>query len=329
LLNNLSIYNLEMSQLRFEDCVLIEYLNKQLKSTREIGLEIWKSHVCISKELKKYSIDWFYDANTARETRKNKRIVANKSKCKYLTKSAIWSEIRSKILSDNSPEQAHWEMTNVDKTETFSTSTIYRIIYEYEPDLIKKHLRRWWKKYKKNGSKKYQIDWRVMIDERPKEIEARKTCSHREWDSIVWKWHKNWALTNVERASWFLICRKLKNICSREVVEQTILWFENIPKEMLWSITYDNGREFTDHTMIKFYTWMMVYFAHPYSPRERGTNENTNWLLRQYFPKGTDFGNITQEEIDRRCDLLNNRPRKRLWRLSPRKYLFVNFWLII
>ena len=318
-----------MSQLRFEDCVLIEYLHNQSKTTREIGLEIWKSHVCISKELKRYSIDWVYVAQSARDLRSDTRKQANKNNSKYITKPEIRNYIKSKLFQDDSPEQIHWNMTDVLKTETFSTSTIYRFIYQFERDLIKKHLRRWWKKYKKTGSKKYQIDWRVMIDERPKEIEERKTCSHREWDSVVWKWHKNWALTNVERASWFLICRKMKNICSREVVEQTILWFEKIPKEMQWSITYDNGREFTDHTMIKFYTWMMVYFAHPYSPRERGTNENTNWLLRQYFPKGTDFENVTQEELDRCCDLINNRPRKRLRRLSPREYLFVNFWLKI
>lgn len=315
-----------MSHLSFEDCILIEYLNKDGLSSRKIWAKINKSHVCITQELRKYSIKWVYDAKIAWWLRQKARSKANKNNAKITRFDGIWEDISQRLSQFHSPEQTSYRL-KLEQKKTVSTSTIYRYIYQYHPECIKKYLRRWWKKYRKSWVMKYQIDWRVMIDDRPKEVNERIVIGNWEWDCIVWKAHKWWALTNVERVSWFTIAKKLNNICASEVVEQTVKWFQNLPEIIKNSITYDNGREFTEHTMIQFYTGMKVYFAHPYSPWERWTNENTNWLLRQFIPKWMSFEKITQEQIDRYCDLLNNRPRKRLWRLSPREYLSVNFWL--
>jgi IS30 family transposase len=97
--------------------------------------------------------------------------------------------------------------------------------------------------------------------------------------------------------------------------------FKNLPKKLKRTITLDNGREFVEHYMWKWLVDIDTYFADVGNAGQRGLNENTNGLLRQFFPKGTDLANLSQEELDYYLDLLNNRPRKRLWFLSPKQYL--------
>jgi IS30 family transposase len=96
------------------------------------------------------------------------------------------------------------------------------------------------------------------------------------------------------------------------VSEATRELFEDIPKEQKYSITYDNGKEFSEHRMIEYETKMKVFFAHPYHSWERGTNENTNGLLRQFIPKKTDFKTISEQELQTYTHLINHRPRERL-----------------
>jgi transposase, IS30 family len=121
----------------------------------------------------------------------------------------------------------------------------------------------------------------------------------------------------VERKSKYLKSRKLNQATANETKTQIIDVFKSIPDNKKHTQTYDNGVQFSRYESIQEITKVPVYFAYPYHSWERGTNENTNGLLRQYFPKKTPFNNITQEDIDQVVNLINNRPRKRLNYLTP------------
>jgi IS30 family transposase len=175
---------------------------------------------------------------------------------------------------------------------------------------------------------KYQLDQRRIIDKRPKVIEKRTTLWHWESDTIVWKKkseNKKVILTHVERKSWFLIARVLDNSKAKSVSDSTIEDFLKLPKYKRKTMTFDNWREFAYHYDIEKVTWLTIYFAHPYCSWERWTNENTNWLIRQFLPKWTDFSNLNETELQDYVNLINNRPRKRLWFKTPFEVFFNNF----
>ena len=123
--------------------------------------------------------------------------------------------------------------------------------------------------------------------------------------------------THVERRSRFLIAAKLLDKRAESLTSESVKAFCRIPKEMRKTLTVDNGKEFARFKELENQTGLTVYFADPYSAWQRGTNENTNGLLRQYFPKGTDFRNVTAEELAFAVKKLNHRPRKCLGYQSP------------
>lgn len=229
--------------------------------------------------------------------------------------------IDTKIRYGLSPDQVAGNWVK-DTGERLSKDTVYTFIYEQSPELVKIYLRRKGKKYRNRKQEKlngkYQIQERRMIDERPKEIEERKRVWDWEWDTIIWKDRSGAILTLVERKTWYLMAYKLSQGKNAEWVTNAIrkLW-STTPQEKRRTLTFDNGREFADHKMLEYFTKTMVYFAHPYHSWERGTNENTNWLLREYIPKKTDFSTITQEQLDIFVEKINSRPRKRLRYFTP------------
>jgi IS30 family transposase len=159
-----------------------------------------------------------------------------------------------------------------------------------------------------------------MLSRRPKSIERRTTLGHWESDTVVWKKkavNKKVIVTNVERKSGYLIASVSDTSRASDVSMSIIEDFVSLPRYKRKSITFDNGREFAYHYDVERETKMTTYFARPYSPRERWTNENTNGLLRQFLPKGSDLSDLTQKELQKYVTLLNNRPRERLWFLTP------------
>lgn len=236
-----------------------------------------------------------------------------------------WWKLERKILEKIkkywSPEQISWRW-NKETKEKLSKDTVYKFIYDNYPDFVKKYFRRKWKKYQHKRKEKYQLSDRRMIDNRPKYIEERKTIWHLEADTIIWK-NRKWAIfTNVERKSWYYITKKLKSKSGIEVEQAFIDIFKNIPKNKIKTTTVDNWREFSEHKMIEYFTWTTIYFAHPYCSRERWTNENTNWLLRQFIPKKTNFNAISEKKLEKYTELINLRPRKRLNYKTPYEVFF-------
>jgi len=158
----------------------------------------------------------------------------------------------------------------------------------------------------------------LSIEERPVEVEDRTVPGHWEGDLILGK-NKGSALgTLVERTTRYTILVPLGHKKDAETVRESFAAaFCCLPVELKRSLTYDQGKEMSEHQRFTIDTGIKVYFAHPSSPWERGTNENTNGLIRQYFPKGTDFTKISASEIQRVQGLLNDRPRAVLNYLKP------------
>jgi len=155
------------------------------------------------------------------------------------------------------------------------------------------------------------------IDDRPKSIEGRRIIGHWEGDSVVSRKSKIALNTLVERKTGFVFITKIKNGTAKETSETVVKRLQNIPKTFRKTLTVDNGSENFGYANITEALQTKCYFAHPYHSWERGTNENTNGLIRWYFPKGTDFATISDEAIQAVEIALNNRPRKRLGWMTP------------
>jgi IS30 family transposase len=158
----------------------------------------------------------------------------------------------------------------------------------------------------------------VSISERPPEVEDRAVPGAWEGNLIVGKKNRSQIATLVERTSRFLILVQIPyDRCAERVASRLARKMETLPEFMRQSVTWDQGKEMARHAEFTVRTGIDVFFCDPRSPWQRGTNENTNGLLRQYFPKGTDLSGYTQAELDAVADQLNDRPRQTLSGLKP------------
>jgi len=187
-----------------------------------------------------------------------------------------------------------------------------------------KHLRYSHKKRKKQyggKDKRGQIKNRVSIDERP-EIVAQKTrIGDWEIDTVIGKNHQGALVTIVDRVSRFTLIKKVSSKHADVVTAATIDLLKPY-MDKTWTITADNGKEFAGHEILAEQLNASVYFAHPYHSWERGLNENTNGLIRQYFTKGSSFVDITHEQVEEVMRKLNHRPRKALNYKTPHEVFF-------
>jgi len=159
-------------------------------------------------------------------------------------------------------------------------------------------------------SRQGQILGKRSIDERPQEANERTRLGDWEGDTMVGKGRRGFLLTCVDRASRYLIARKLNACAAEPVAERLQQTIRRLPTEKRHSLTLDNGREFARPIELEKKLDVPVYFAHPYPSWERGTNENTNGLLRQYLPKGTDLTEVTTQQLRSYVRQINHRPRK-------------------
>jgi len=169
----------------------------------------------------------------------------------------------------------------------------------------------------KSRQKSCPIQDYISIEERPAEVADRIIPGHWEGDLLMG--HNNGSAlgTLVERTTRMTFLVQLKDKDATAVRKSFAKEFKHLPKGLKRSLTYDQGQEMAEHKLFTKSTKIQVYFAHPHSPWERGTNENTNALIRQFFPKGTDFSKVTLENIKKAQDMLNDRPRKTLGFLTP------------
>ena len=229
------------------------------------------------------------------------------------------------IKQDFSPEQVSGFL---DRTYglRISHETIYKhvLVDKANRGNLYRHLRHTHKKRRKRyGSqdRRGQIHGRVSIDERPAIVDAKKRIGDWEIDTLTGKNHKGALLTIVERKSKLTLIKKLPNKHA-DLVAEAVVNLLAFYRKKVFTITADNGKEFAHHQKISNQLNAQVYFAHPYHAWERGLNENTNGLIRQYFPKGTNFETITNDQVQIVMERLNNRPRKTLGFKTPIEVFF-------
>jgi len=211
-----------------------------------------------------------------------------------------------------------------DMAMRISPEAIYTYLYVLPRGALKKELLSCLRQNRKHRHKqrrgikaKRNLEDMLSIEERPKEVESRIIPGHWECDLIIGKNNRSALGTLVERTTRTTILIPVKNREAETVAKAFAKAIKKLPQQMKLTMTYDQGREMASHKLFTNITDVKVYFAHPRSPWERGTNENTNGLIRQYFPKGTEFNKVSRYQVKKAQDQLNGRPRKTLNYATP------------
>lgn len=283
----------------------------------EIGNELGVHKSTISRELKRNSSWRGYYPKYAQYETDLRRIKAYK-RCTFTQ--ALQEFVIEKLLLDWSPEQISGYCKKY-KNIIVSHERIYKFIKQdkLSGGSLYLHLRYGHKQYRKKYGSAYNknsIKNRIIIDERPQIVDDKSRIGDWEIDTIIGGNQKQAVVTIVERVSKKILIKKVVNKTSHLVSNATIKLLHPI-LDQVHTITSDNGTEFANHEFISKSLKADFYFAHPYSSWERGLNENSNGLIRQYLRKGSEFHNVTDKDLDIIMEKLNNRPRKTLGYATP------------
>jgi len=297
------------------------------QSIRQIARQLGRAPSSISREIARNTpLWWRYRAHTS-DQRAWDRALRPKP-CHLARYPQLACLVAQKLCLEWSPQQiAGWLAREFgdDKSMRVSHETIYKSLFIQARGVLKKqltaHLRRGrtlrrGRGYANNGPGRGQICDAVSIRERPAQAEDRAVPGHWEGDLLVGSGHSHIA-TLVERKSRFVILVKVPSNDTRTVVTALTRRVRKLPKQLRRSLTWDRGKEMADHKDFSLATDVKVYFCDPHSPWQRGSNENTNGLLRQYFPKKTDLSGYSQAHLDRVALRLNQRPRETLGFQTP------------
>jgi IS30 family transposase len=243
--------------------------------------------------------------------------------CKLVTNELLRDMVAEKLQLEWSPEQiAGWLKRAYPQDESYQVSheTIYRSLFVQARGALKKELLAYLRSQRQirrsrhkpqNNQQHGRIKDAVSIRERPAQVEDRAVPGHWEGDLIFGSTDSQIA-TLVERHTRYVMLAKVRGKDTKTVIDALIRQAHKLPSELYQSLTWDRGKEMADHKRFKLATDIDVYFCDPKSPWQRGSNENTNRLLRQYFPKGTDLSIHSQSHLNRIARRLNERPRKTL-----------------
>lgn len=298
------IYTQLTQEQRYQIYALLKTEQSQTKIAAVIGVH--KS--TISRELRRNRGKRGYRPQQAHRLAQQRR----KKSVHYCISQETWTKIEEKLRQDWSPEQVSgWLKKNTDIS--VSHEWVYQHIYmdKRSGGDLHKHLRCQKKRRKRIGEydRRGKIPNQVSIDERPEIVENRERIGDWEADTIIGAGKQGAIVTLVERKSRFTLLKQVHRRTATAVGDAII----DLLKPYLTvshTITFDNGKEFANHQTIAQILQTDVFFAHPYASWERGTNENTNGLIRQYFPKRSDFLSITDDQISFVKERLNARPRK-------------------
>lgn len=318
------------SHLTHLDRVKLATLLRAGISQKDIARELGKAPSTISRELQRNPTQnkAGYDVRVAQTSTIDRRIKANQRFRKIRNNQWLEEYIKKKLRLFWSPDEIAGRLNRDAGRKIISGEAIYQYIYFDNPK-YKKYLRCQKGRYRrKRGTilreKQREEAKKRRIDLRPEIANQRRRVGDWEGDTVCGKGHSGSILTHVERKSGYLVADKLERATADAVNETTVISMGKIPKKKRLTCTYDNGSEFSEHEDTERRLGMTVYFAYPYHSWERGTNENTNGLVRQFFPKKMPFWHITQKEVERVVKLINNRPRKRLNYLTPHEVLMRN-----
>ena len=307
-----------MNHLTPEERYQIYTLKSLGQGINSIARAIWRASSTVSDEIKRNSGGRGYRPRQAHELSQARRSLANSEPTKL--KGNLLSYIEEKIDNRWSPEQVAGRLMR-DKGISISPESIYRYVDRDRKNggQLYKGLRRSQRLYKKRYGKKSargKIKNRRDIDERPKAVEKRNEVGHWEIDTVQRYDKSGHFVTLVERKTRFVLIAEVPSLHADVVTDATISLLTNI-KSFVTSITADNGKEFANHELIASKLKADFYFAKPYHSWERGTNENTNGLIRQYSPKRRTKFPVRRHSALEIEQKLNERPRKTLNFLTP------------
>lgn len=287
----------------------------------------------VSREVRRGGGRAAYRALPASQGAHRRMATRKRGKRTLFIRHALREYVHSRLIDKWSPEQISAMLRKEyphEMSMRISDEAIYQYLYVLPKGTLKKTLiagLRQERKYrrKRKGGKPEETRGKIAdmlsIDERPTEVAERTVPGHWEGDTIVGL-HRQSALgTLVERTTRYTMLVYLSAKDATSVRKAFADEVRTLPRALRKTLTYDQGKEMSEHKRFTMDTHMQVYFAHPGSPWERGTNENTNMLIRQYFPKGTDFRTITKRDIKRAERSLNGRPRKTLGWRTPQEAL--------
>jgi len=304
------------THLTAEERKFIEIFVSQQMSSRDIAVALNRCHTSISRELRRNSSLSGYRGETAQKRAE--------SRCKQprhfrrQQHEPLVAYVDKKLRKDWSPEQIANRIRkdhSDDDSMRISIEAIYAWVYTAARQgcTLHKHLRRGRNRRRRQklyGQGKRYCPERVSIADRPAEVAARGRFGDWEGDTVSGSAGKAALATCLERKSRFLLASRTedkKAASFNAAIEAAML---TIPEELRRTLTVDNGSEMANFKDLEAATGLTTYFCDPHSPWQRGANENCNGLLRQYFPRGTNFRSVKDEAVEKAVDLLNNRPRK-------------------
>jgi len=313
-------------QLTSEERYVIYHLKLCRLSLREIGYRLGRSHTTISRELKRNGSvfpTWPYWHQGAHQ-----KAMQRRKQPRHYRRHAyepLLRYVEQKLRAEWSPDvitaKLEMEYPN-DAKMRVSIETIYRWVYRDagQGGTLFNCLCRCRKKRRRQrhyGMGRGLIPGRVSIHLRPELVATRQRFGDWEGDTVEGSKGGGHLTTHVERKSRYLIAGKLNDKTAAETSKITATAFRRIPRKLRHTLTLDNGKEFARFKEIEKNTGLTVYFADPYSAWQRGLNENTNGLLRRYFPKGVDFKSVSEKSLAEVVKKLNHRPRKCLGYRTP------------
>jgi len=311
-------------RLTFEERVKIETYNNLGWTLMAIAAKLERNKSTISREISRYP--YSYRAEKADALASFKASHHN-DKRRLAENDRLYNYVYRHLKKYWSPKQISTSLKKKyarNPDMQISPESIYTYIYLLPRGELKKELIGYLRQKKKSrytrkgsNDKRGKIPEMISIEERPEEVADRSVAGHWEGDLLMGKGHKSAIGTIVERKTRTVILVKLKSKDAASVRKAFEKELMSLPKQMRKTMTYDQGHEMAEHKLFTKNTKIKVYFCHPASPWERGTNENTNMLLRDYFPKGTDLSTYSRKELKRIQYELNERPRKTLNWESP------------
>ena len=310
-----------------QERIAIFYLRQMRLSFRAIGSRLGRDHTTICREYRRnrmpHAIYWYGTAQALAERRRAMPRHRRRS-----AHAPLVAHVREKLGEQWSPEviAARLRKTHPGTPAMrISAECIYQWLFQdaREGGQLYLHLRRRRRrrKHRTVGRKRGLIRNRIGIEQRPAGASNRSRYGHWEGDTVEGRKGTGSMATYVERKSRWLVAFRLSDKTASQMSANTIAAFTSLPARLRRTMTVDNGKEFAAFEATDRALDMQTFFANPHAPWERGTNENTNGLLRQYFPKGIDWATVSETQLATVIDKLNNRPRKCLGYRSPLEVL--------
>ena len=301
---------------------IVAQMHHDRRKQGEIATRLGRDPSTISRELRRNGGSRGYSALTAQtkaDARRRQPRVRNLDEPE--TRRYVQERLRKRWSPDQIARRSRRDFPR-NRRRQISHQTIYTWIDDEET--AGAHWRRYlrsagWKR--KNADNRGRIPRSASIAGRPAVVDGR--CRYGDWkgDTIVGRWRRGGAVSLVERKSGYLLLDRASDLHAQTVCGAMAELYRSMPPTLRKTLTLDNGKEFADHEQLSAEAALKVYFADPYCSWQRGTNENTNGLIRQFFPKGTDLARIPKHRFTKVQQLLNDRPRKRLGYRTPSEIL--------